>query len=78
MLDNLSEHQIEALSNLLRELEVTIVLFLSQRDQENPLYIRVRLSVYISFRFYMKRFSYFRSNDVYVESKTQEIVISNM
>jgi hypothetical protein len=47
-LDNLSEYQIEALSNLLR-VEVTNndCLFLGQRVQKNPLYI----SVYISFRF---------------------------
>jgi hypothetical protein len=71
MLDNLSEHQIEALSNLL--IEVTIVLFLSQRDQENPLYI----SLYFLSLLY-EAFQLLRSNDVYVEPKTQEIVISNM
>jgi hypothetical protein len=74
ILDNLSEHQIVSLSNLLRGNDC----FISQpTGQENPLYIRLA-DVYISFRFYMKRFSYFRSNDVYVEPKTQEIVISNM
>jgi hypothetical protein len=54
-------------------LEVTIVLFLSQRDQENPLYI----SLYFLSLLY-KAFQLLSSNDVYVEPKTQEIVISNM
>jgi hypothetical protein len=51
MLDNLSEHRLRHYQICL---EVTIVLFLSQRDQENPLYIR--LSVYISFRFLYEAF----------------------
>ena len=55
-------------------LDVTIVLiFLSQRDQENPLYI----SLYFLSLLY-EAFQLLRSNDVYVEPKTQEIVISNM
>ena len=74
MLDNLSEHQIEALSNLLRGI-TTIVLFLSQRDQKNPLYISL---YFLSLLIYEAFQLLYRSNDVYVEPKTQEIVISNM
>ena len=69
MLDNLSEHEIEALSNLLRGNDC----FLSQRDQENPLYI----SLYFLSLLY-EAFQLLRSHDVYVEPKTQEIVISNV
>jgi hypothetical protein len=70
MLYNLSEHQIEALSNLLRGNDC----FISQpKGQENPLYI----SLYFLSLLY-EAFQLLRSNDVYVEPKTQEIVISNM
>jgi hypothetical protein len=70
MLDNLSEHQIEALPNLLRGNDC----FISQpMDQENPLYI----SLYFLSLLY-EVFQLLRSNDVYVEPKTQEIVISNI
>jgi hypothetical protein len=68
-------HQCQAPS-LDAALEVTIVLlslFLSQRDQENPLYI----SFYFLSLLY-EAFQLLRSNDVYVEPKTQEIVIFNM
>ena len=70
MLDNLSEHQIEALSNLLRGINDC---FISQPTESgNPLYI----SLYFLSLLY-EAFQLLRSNDVYVE-KTQEIVISNM
>ena len=62
----------EALSNLLRGNDC----FISQptgRDQENPLYI----SLYFLSPLY-EAFQLLRSNDVYVEPKTQEIVISNL
>jgi hypothetical protein len=72
MLDNLSEHQIEALSNLLYRGNDC---FISQPTGlgENPLYI----SLYFLSLLY-EAFQLLRSNDVYVEPKTQEIVISNI
>jgi hypothetical protein len=71
MLDNLSEHQIEALSNLLNRGNDC---FISQpTGQENPPYI----SLYFLSLLY-EAFQLLRSNDVYVEPKPQEIVMSNM
>jgi replicative superfamily II helicase len=71
MLYNLSEHQIEALSNLLRGNDC----FISQPTGSG------KSAVYISLYFLSllyEAFQLLRSNDVYVEPKTQEIVISNM
>jgi predicted ATP-binding protein involved in virulence len=73
MLDNLSEHKIEALSNLLRGNDC----FISQPTGSGKSAVYQTISIYF-LSLYMKVFSYFRSNDVYVEPKTQEIVISNM
>jgi hypothetical protein len=73
-LDNLSEYQIEALSNLLRVEVTNNDCFISRPTGSE------RSAVYqfiFPFALY-EAFQLLISNDVYVEPKTQEIVISNM
>jgi replicative superfamily II helicase len=75
MLYNLSEHQIEALSNLLRGNDCNISQPTgSGKSAVTALYI----SLYFLSLLYEAFQLLYRSNDVYVEPKTQEIVISNM
>jgi hypothetical protein len=69
MLDNLSEHQIEALSNLLRGNDC----FISQPTRGSGKSDRCIISLYFLSLLY-EAFQLLRSNDVYVEPKTQEIV----
>jgi hypothetical protein len=77
-LDNLSEYQIEALSNLLW-VEVTNndCFYISQPtgSEKSAVYQFVGL---FPFAFIYEAFQLLISNDVYVEPKTQEILISNM
>ena len=65
-LDNLSEYQIEALANLLRGNDC----FISQPTGSG------KSAVYQLFPFAYEAFQLLRSNDVHVQSKTQEIVVS--
>jgi hypothetical protein len=69
MLDNLSEHQIEALSNLLRGNDC----FISQPTRRSGKSDRCIISLYFRSLLY-EAFQLLRSNDVHVEPKTQEIV----
>ena len=73
MLDNLSEHQIEALSNLLEGNDC----FISQPTGSGKSAVYQTISLYFLSLLY-EAFQLLRSNDVYVEPKTQEIVICNM
>ena len=66
MLDNLSEYQVEALSSLLRGKDC----FISQPTGSG------KSIVSQLFPFAYEAFQLLRSNDVHVESKTQEIVTS--
>jgi hypothetical protein len=73
-LDNLSEYQIEALSNLLR-VEVTNndgFISLPTGSEKSAVYQFI-----FPFALY-EAFQLLVSNDVYVEPKTQEIVIYNI
>jgi hypothetical protein len=73
-LDNLSEYQIEALSNLLRVEVTNNDCFISRPtgSEKSAVYQFI-----FPFALY-EAFQLLISNDVYVEPKTQEIVISNI
>ena len=71
-LDNLSEYQIEALSNLLRVELTNNDCFISRGSEKSAVYQFI-----FPFALY-EAFQLLISNDVYIEPKSQEIVISNI